>query len=96
MKLSAATVATPARTSHAGPNRRGPGGAERPQNVVNFICDELGDFELSGIGHPDYWIPVIDRLAADGMSSTQCLPGNAVCAPTRCRLLTGKHPGHAR
>ncbi len=29
------------------------------------------------------------------MRLTQHYAGNAVCAPSRCVLMTGKHPGHA-
>jgi arylsulfatase A-like enzyme len=34
-------------------------------------------------------------MAAEGMKLTQHYAGNAVCAPSRCVLMTGKHPGHA-
>ncbi|HEY1048215.1 MAG TPA: arylsulfatase, partial [Prosthecobacter sp.] len=37
----------------------------------------------------------IDRIAAEGMRFTQHYTGNAVCAPSRCVLMTGLHPGHA-
>ncbi|MDX1565876.1 MAG: arylsulfatase, partial [Phycisphaeraceae bacterium] len=37
----------------------------------------------------------IDSLAAAGMKFTRAYSGNAVCAPSRCVLMTGKHPGHA-
>jgi arylsulfatase A-like enzyme len=67
--------------------------AERP-NVVHFVIDELGYYELSGMGHPDHRTPNIDRLAAEGLRFTQCLAGGPVCAPTRCALMTGKHAGH--
>ncbi|MBL9089773.1 MAG: arylsulfatase [Planctomycetaceae bacterium] len=67
--------------------------ARRP-NVVYFIIDELGYYELSSMGHPEHKTPNIDRLMADGMRFTQCLAGGPVCAPTRCALLTGKHAGH--
>ena len=63
-------------------------------NIVYFIIDELGYFELSGLGHPEHQTPNIDRLMADGMRFTQCLAGGPVCAPTRCALLTGTHAGH--
>jgi arylsulfatase A-like enzyme len=66
----------------------------RPPNIVYFIIDELGYYELSGLGHPEHRTPNIDRLAADGVRFTRCLAGGAVCAPTRCALLTGKHAGH--
>ena len=34
-------------------------------------------------------------LAKQGMKLTQHYCGNAVCAPSRCVLMTGLHPGHA-
>ena len=34
-------------------------------------------------------------MAAAGMKFTRFYSGNAVCAPSRCCLMTGKHPGHA-
>jgi arylsulfatase A-like enzyme len=34
-------------------------------------------------------------MAAEGLRFTQHYSGNAVCAPSRCVLMTGKHPGHA-
>ncbi len=63
-------------------------------NVVYFVSDELGYYELSLLGHPHIQTPHIDRLAAEGMRFTQCLAGSSLCAPTRCCLLTGKHSGH--
>jgi arylsulfatase A-like enzyme len=69
--------------------------AQSPKpNIVYFIIDELGYYELSGLGHPDHRTPNIDRLASEGVRFTQCLAGGPVCAPTRCALLTGKHAGH--
>lgn len=67
--------------------------ADKP-NIVYFIIDELGYYELSGMGHPEHRTPNIDRLAADSVRFSQCLAGGPVCAPTRCALLTGKHAGH--
>jgi arylsulfatase A-like enzyme len=66
----------------------------RPPNVVYFIIDELGYYELSCMGHKDHQTPNVDRLASEGVRFTQCLAGGPVCAPTRCALLTGKHGGH--
>jgi arylsulfatase A-like enzyme len=71
-----------------------PAKASRPPNVVYFIIDELGYYELSCMGHPEHRTPHIDQLAAEGVRMTQCLAGGPVCAPTRCALLTGKHAGH--
>jgi arylsulfatase A len=64
-------------------------------NIIYFIIDELGYYESSHMGHPEMRTPNIDRLAAEGTRFTQLLAGSAVCAPTRCVLLTGKHSGHS-
>jgi len=68
--------------------------AEDKPNVIYLMCDELGYYELSCMGHPHIQTPHIDRLAAAGVRFTQALAGSAVCAPTRAVLLTGKHSGH--
>jgi arylsulfatase len=55
----------------------------------------LGFAELGCYGQEKIKTPNLDRLAAEGMRFTQHYSGNAVCAPSRCVLMTGKHPGHA-
>ena len=70
-------------------------GEERPPNVVFILADDLGYRELGCFGQERIKTPNIDQLARDGMRLTQHYCGNAVCAPSRCVLLTGKHPGHA-
>src|SRR5688572_15765021 len=67
--------------------------AEKP-NIVHIVVDELGYYELSCMGHSNIQTPNIDRLAREGTRFTQGLAGSAVCAPTRCCLMTGKHSGH--
>jgi len=69
--------------------------AEPPPNVVYILADDLGYAELGCYGQEKIKTPHIDRLAAEGMRFTQHYCGNAVCAPSRCVLMTGKHPGHA-
>jgi arylsulfatase len=68
--------------------------ADRP-NVVFFLADDLGWGDLGCYGQTRIRTPNIDRLAKDGMRFTQAYAGNAVCAPSRCCLMTGRHPGHA-
>src|SRR3954453_927052 len=68
--------------------------ADQKPNVVYFIIDELGYYELSCMGHPEHRTPNADELAKQGVMFTQCLAGGPVCARTRCALLTGKHAGH--
>jgi arylsulfatase A len=67
---------------------------ERP-NIVFFIADDLGYGDLSCYGQQRFKTPNIDRLAMAGMKFTAHYSGNNVCAPSRCVLMTGKHPGHA-
>lgn len=69
--------------------------AERPPNIVFILADDLGYAELGCYGQEKIKTPNLDRMAAEGMRFTQHYCGNAVCAPSRCVLMTGKHPGHA-
>jgi arylsulfatase A-like enzyme len=69
--------------------------APRPPNVVFIIADDLGWGDLGCYGQKIIRTPHLDRMAAEGMRFTQHYSGNAVCAPSRCVLMTGKHPGHA-
>ncbi len=66
-----------------------------PLNVVFILADDLGFREVGCFGQQKIRTPHLDQLAARGMMLTQHSSGNAVCAPSRCVLLTGKHPGHA-
>jgi arylsulfatase A-like enzyme len=68
-------------------------GADKP-NVIYIIDDELGYYEPGFMGNPNIQTPNLDRMAAEGMRFPNLLAGSAVCAPTRCCLLTGKHSGH--
>ncbi|MCH8828531.1 MAG: sulfatase-like hydrolase/transferase, partial [Planctomycetes bacterium] len=69
--------------------------AERLPNIIYILADDLGYGELGCYGQKWIKTPHIDRLAREGMRFTAHYSGNAVCAPSRCCLLTGKHPGHA-
>jgi arylsulfatase A-like enzyme len=71
-----------------------PDAARRP-NIVFFLCDDLGMGDISALGSKEIRTPNIDRLFARGTQLTRHWAGNAVCAPSRCVLMTGRHPGHA-
>lgn len=68
---------------------------EKLPNIVLIVADDLGFRELGSFGQKLIRTPNLDRLASQGMRLTQHYSGNAVCAPSRCVLMTGKHPGHA-
>jgi arylsulfatase A len=70
-------------------------GHARKPNVILIMADDLGFTELGSYGQKKIRTPHLDKLAAEGMRFTACYAGNAVCAPSRCVLMTGKHPGHA-
>jgi len=67
----------------------------RPPNVVFILADDLGYGELGCYGQRKIRTPRLDQMAAQGMRFTQHYSGGAVCAPSRCVLMTGKHNGHA-
>ena len=69
--------------------------AERKPNIVLIVADDLGFGDLGCYGQKKIRTPNLDRMAAEGMRFTQAYSGNAVCAPSRCVLMTGLHPGHA-
>src|SRR5262245_21223502 len=67
----------------------------RQPNIVLIVADDLGCFELGCYGQKIIKTPSIDKLAEGGVRFTHFYAGNAVCAPSRCALMTGKHMGHA-
>jgi arylsulfatase A-like enzyme len=69
--------------------------AEERPNIVLIMADDLGYSELGSYGQKLIQTPHLDQLARQGMRFTRNYAGNAVCAPSRCVLMTGKHPGHA-
>ena len=74
---------------------RGSAEPSRLPNIIFVLADDLGYGDLGCYGQKKIQTPHIDRLAAEGIRFTQHYSGNAVCAPSRCCLMTGKHPGHA-
>lgn len=72
-----------------------PSPASEKPNIVYILADDLGYNELGCYGQKLIKTPNIDRLAREGMRFTQHYSGQAVCAPSRCTLMTGKHTGHA-
>jgi arylsulfatase A-like enzyme len=70
-------------------------GSARPPNIVFMLADDLGYGDLSCYGQQQFRTPNIDRLASGGMRFTAHYAGGNVCAPSRCVLLSGRHPGHA-
>lgn len=68
--------------------------AEKP-NIIFIMADDLGYGQLGCYGQEKIQTPHINQMAREGMLFTDFYAGNSVCAPSRCSLITGKHPGHA-
>ena len=69
--------------------------AQEKPNIIYILCDDLGYAEVGYNGQEKIQTPELDALASKGMRFTDHYCGNAVCAPSRASLMTGKHPGHA-
>jgi arylsulfatase len=67
----------------------------RKPNIIFILADDLGYGELGCYGQKKIKTPFIDRLTEQGVKFTNAYAGNAVCAPSRCVLMTGVHSGHA-
>lgn len=69
--------------------------AQPRPNILFLLADDLGYGDIGAFGQTKIRTPNLDRLAAEGMKLTQHYSGHNVCAPSRCVLMSGKHPGHA-
>jgi Sulfatase len=69
----------------------------KPPNILLLLADDLGYGEVDGYSAIpiDIETPYLSRLQEQGLIFTDFYSGEAVCAPARCTLFTGKHTGHA-
>ena len=68
--------------------------AEQRPNIVFMLADDLGYGDLGCFGSTKIRTPNLDRMASEGIKLTAHYAGHNVCAPSRCALMSGKHPGH--
>ena len=73
---------------------RAPSSSPRP-HIIFIMADDMGYADLGSYGQQIIQTPSLDRLASEGMRFSQHYAGTAVCAPSRCALMTGFHMGHA-
>lgn len=66
-------------------------GTEQP-NIVFFLADDLGYGDLGCYGNTIIKTPVLDALASEGVKFRDCYSPGSVCSPSRCGILTGRHP----
>eukprot|EP01121_Diplochlamys_sp_Union-15-3_P015289 TRINITY_DN5026_c0_g1_i2.p1 TRINITY_DN5026_c0_g1~~TRINITY_DN5026_c0_g1_i2.p1 ORF type:complete len:352 (-),score=53.97 TRINITY_DN5026_c0_g1_i2:27-1082(-) len=69
-------------------------------NILFILADDMGYGEPgkfpSTSPHGRISTPTLDAFAEQGMRFTDAYTGEAVCAPSRCALMTGYHTGHGR
>ncbi len=65
--------------------------AGQKPNIILIFADDVGYGDLGCYGSA-LSTPVIDRLAAQGLRSTDCLVAANVCGPSRAALMTGRYP----
>lgn len=75
-------------------------GQNKQPNIIYINTDDWGIgkvpfYNMDEDGKRIIKTPNLDRMAKQGMRFSNAYAGNAVCGPSRCSLLTGKHPGHA-
>ena len=67
------------------------GGREAPPNIVFIMSDDHAYQAISAYGHGLNHTPNIDRIAKEGAIFNRGFVTNAICAPSRAVVLTGKH-----
>jgi len=67
-------------------------------NIVYILCDDLGYGDVQALNpeHCKIATPHINRLAAEGMTFTDCHSSSAVCSPSRYSILTGRYSWRSR
>ena len=69
---------------------------ENKPNIIYIMLDDAGYGDLNTDESRTVKTPSFARMAREGMIFHNHYSGSAVCAPTRCVLMTGKHSGNCR
>lgn len=65
--------------------------SEKLPNIILIVADDLGLNDVSCYGNSIVQTPHIDALAKEGVKCTEGYVTSAVCAPSRCGILTGRY-----
>lgn len=63
---------------------------EKP-NIILFLSDEHCGLAMSHAGDPNVRTPVMDRLAAEGVSFERAYTNCPICTPSRGTIFSGRH-----
>ncbi|WP_417444155.1 sulfatase [Joostella sp.] len=61
-------------------------------NIIFYLADDQDVYDYGCYGNEKVATPAVDRLAEDGMLFTNAFTAQAICAPSRSQLFTGKYP----
>lgn len=79
----------------AGPVAEALPASQRPPNIILILTDDVGFNDISlyngGAADGTLMTPSIDALAHSGVTFTNGYAANAVCAPSRASMLTGRY-----
>lgn len=79
----------------AGPETAARPPGERPPNIVLIFADDLGyndvSFTNGGAADGSVQTPHIDAITHEGVAFTNGYAANAICAPSRASILTGRY-----
>jgi arylsulfatase A-like enzyme len=66
---------------------------ELPPNIIFILTDDMGYGDVGVYGGKFIPTPNIDRMAEEGLRFCRYYSASPISSPSRCGLLTGKHPG---
>lgn len=79
----------------AGPEVAAAPANERPPNIILILTDDMGFNDVSlyngGAGDGSVMTPNIDAIAKNGVKFNNGYSANAVCAPSRASIMTGRY-----
>jgi arylsulfatase A-like enzyme len=61
-------------------------------NIILFLVDDLGYYDLSCTGSNFYETPNVDKLASSGIQFANAYVSHPRCTPSRYAIQTGKYP----
>lgn len=65
---------------------------EQRPNIIFYLADDQDITDYGVYGNEKVHTPAIDRLASEGMLFENAFTAQAICAPSRTQLFTGKYP----
>ena len=61
-------------------------------NIIFYLADDQDIYDYGCYGNEKVNTSAVDRLAKEGMLFTNAFTAQAICAPSRSQLFTGKYP----